>query len=102
MFGAVVITFAITSLTMVVLFQCYNMRKRVSDNSRLKKTNKHLINQITTMRHQDNCRQKRLAYNKGLYDARETDTLYRKMLDRYSAGDQATVMMYGDEDYKAQ
>ena len=40
------------------------------------------------------------AYNKGLYDARKTDALYRQILDKYSRGDHSTIIMYGEQAVK--
>ena len=37
------------------------------------------------------------AYNRGLYDARKTDALYRQILDKYSRGDHSTIIMYGEQ-----
>ena len=36
------------------------------------------------------------AYNRGLYDARTTDGLYRQLLEKHSRGDHATVILYGE------
>lgn len=96
MFGAVIITFVITSLLMLVLFFMDNTRKQRVENDRLHKCNERLNGQVSDLIRQQNTRRERDAYNQGLYDGRETDTLYRKMLSKYSSGEQATVMMYGD------
>ncbi len=98
MFGAVIITFVITSLGMLVLFQYDSGKKQTRENNRLHQTNDNLNKQISAMLHQENTRRERSAYNQGLYDGRETDTLYRKMLSKYSSGEQATVMMYGEDE----
>lgn len=100
MFGAVIITFVITTLSMLVVFQYDSGKRQNRENARLQKANDNLNNQISAMIRQDNFRRERNVYNQGLYDARETDTLYRKMLSKYSAGEQATVMMYGEESVK--
>ena len=36
------------------------------------------------------------AYNRGLYDARTTDGLYRQLLEKHSRGDHSTIIMYGE------
>lgn len=100
MFGAVIITFTVTSLFMLVLFLYSTMKTQNTENERLQKNNEHLSNQISAMIRKDYDRRECLAYNRGLYDARETDTLYRKMLNKYLAGEQATVMMYGEESHR--
>lgn len=100
MFGAVIITFVITTLSMLVVFQYDSGKRQNRENARLQKANDNLNKQISSMIRQDNSRRERNAYNQGLYDARETDALYRKMLSKYAAGEQATVMMYGEESMK--
>ena len=81
---------------------CYclwNMqRNRTRRATVFEKSNEHLNGQITEILRQENLRKERVAYDRGLYDGRSTDTLYRKMLSKYSAGEQATVMMYGDDE----
>lgn len=96
MFGAVIITFVITTLSMTALFLIDSGKKQYTENGRLRKDNDRLNGQISEMLRQDNSRRERIAYDRGLYDGRETDALYRKMLNQYSSGEQATVMMYGD------
>ena len=98
MFGAVIITFVITVLGMLVLLLSDNTKKRDREADRLRKSNERLTCQINDMIRQENTRRECAAYDKGLYDGRMTDTLYRKMLKQYSAGDQATVMMYGEDE----
>ena len=36
------------------------------------------------------------AYNKGLYDARKTDELYRQLLAKHTRGEHTTLIMYGE------
>lgn len=98
MFGAVIITFVITALGIFLLLSLEYAKKRDNENDRLRKSNEHLNGQITEILRQENLRKERVAYDRGLYDGRSTDTLYRKMLSKYSAGEQATVMMYGDDE----
>lgn len=97
MFGAVIITFVITALLMLVMFFMDSAKKQSMENERLRKGNERLNQQVSDLICQRNTRRERDAYNQGLYDGRATDTLYRKMLSKYSAGEQATVMMYGEE-----
>jgi len=97
MFGAVIITFVITTLLMLVIFFMDNAKKQSLENERLHKGNERLNQQVSDLISQRNSRRERDAYNQGLYDGRSTDTLYRKMLSKYSSGEQATVMMYGED-----
>lgn len=96
MFGSVIITFVITTLVMLVLFFLNNAKKQIVERDHLRKVNERLNNQLSDLLRQENSRRERSAYDRGLYDGRSTDTLYRKMLSKYSAGEQATVMMNGD------
>lgn len=96
MFGAIIITLVITMLFMTAIFLIDNGKKQGVENDRLRKNNERLNGQITEMIHQENSRREQIAYDRGLYDGRETDTLYRGMLAKYSSGEQATVMMYGE------
>lgn len=98
MFGAVIITFVITALGIFLLLSLEYAKKQDKESDRLRKSNEHLNGQITEILRQENLRKERVAYDRGLYDGRSTDTLYRKMLSKYSAGEQATVMMYGDDE----
>ena len=66
-------------------------------NDEAGKTIEGLNQQVSDLICQRNIKRERDAYNQGLYDGRATDTLYRKMLSKYSSGEQATVMMYGEE-----
>lgn len=95
MFGTILITFAITALSMTVLFQRYAYQERRRENSRLVRENENLERQIADRKAREINRKEREAYNQGLYDGRETDALYRKMLSKYTAGERATVMMDG-------
>lgn len=98
MFGAVIITFVITVLGMFVLLLTDNAKQQDRETDRLRKSNERLSSQINDMIRQENTRRECAAYDKGLYDGRATDTLYRKMLKQYTAGDQATVMMCGEDE----
>ena len=98
MFGAVIITFVITTLAIFVLLLRDNEKKQHVERERLRRSNESLNSRIAEMIRQENSRRETDAYNRGLYDGRTTDTLYRKMLTKYSSGEQATVMMYGEEE----
>ena len=97
MFGVIIITFVITGLGMLVLFLINGNQKHTTENTRLKRENDGLYRQVNDFREQEHGRRERQAYDKGLYDGRQTDTLYRKMLSRYSSGEQVTVILTGEE-----
>lgn len=95
MFWAIILTFVITVLGMLVLFLYDGKAKETIENRRLRKETDGLKHQISNYTTQDQRRRERSAYDRGLYDGRETDTLYRNVLRRYSAKEQADVMMDG-------
>lgn len=97
MFGVIIITFVITALSMTVLFLIDRDQKSSREHNRLLRENDGLYKQVDNFRIQEHQRLEQQAYNKGLYDGRRTDALYRKMLDKYSRDEQVTVMMYGEE-----
>lgn len=99
MFWAILLTFVITVLGMLVLFQRDGTIKREAENKRLLKENDSLKRQISDYYSQDHSRRERTAYNQGLYDGRKTDQLYRSMLKRYSSGEQISVMLNGEDQH---
>ncbi|MEG1515989.1 MAG: hypothetical protein RSD95_13965 [Clostridia bacterium] len=98
MFGVVIITFVITALAIFVLVLVDSAKKRNRETDHLRRSNERLNDQIADMIRQENARRACAAYDKGLYDGRATDTFYRKMLKRYTSGNQATVMMCGEDE----
>lgn len=98
MFGAIILTFVITSLTMLVIF-LYNEKKNVVfEKKRLLKENDGLRRQIQDHNAKEQRRRENRAYDKGLYDGRGTDTLYRQCLKKYMSKDQPTVMVNGEKE----
>ena len=96
MIWAVILTFIITALSMLVLFMRDNERKQTADKNRLLKENDGLRRQISDYNSHEQCRRERHAYNQGLYDGRGTDALYRQCLKKYTTRDQVGVMMNGE------
>ena len=96
MIWAIILTFVITVLGMMVIFLKDCAKKQMAENRRLMKENDGLKRQVSDYYSQDQHRRERSAYDRGLYDGRQTDTLYRSVLKRYSAGDQVTIMMNGE------
>ena len=96
MIWAIILTFVITVLGMTVIFLNDSAKKQMAENRRLMKENDGLKRQVSDYYNQDQHRRERSAYDRGLYDGRQTDTLYRSVLKRYSAGDQVTIMMNGE------
>lgn len=97
MFWAIILTFFATALGMMVLFLCDGGSKQAKENARLLTENADLRRQISGYYEEDQRRRERSAYDRGLYDGRQTDALYRNVLRRYSAREQASVMMNGEE-----
>lgn len=71
--------------------------RHTNENARLLSENADLRRQISGYHEEDQRRRERSAYDRGLYDGRQTDALYRNVLRRYSAREQASVMMNGEE-----
>lgn len=97
MFWVAILTFVITVLGMTVLFLVDGNTKQADETKRLRDENDDLKCQISGYYDQDQRRRERSAYDRGLYDGRQTDALYRNVLKRYSAREQADVMMNGEE-----
>lgn len=97
MFWAIILTFVMTVLAMLVLFLRDGNAKQVKENHRLRSENDDLKRQISGYYDQDQRRRERSAYDRGLYNGRQTDALYRNILKRYSVREQADVMMNGEE-----
>ena len=98
MFLAVMITFLMTVFLMLALFLMDENQKLKQEQTNLAQTNQRLERQILTSRDMEHFRRERSAYDKGLYDGRQTDTLYRNVLKRYSAKEQVGVMMNGESE----
>lgn len=96
MFGAIIITFVITFLLMTVAFLTNCNQQKNRETQQLKRENDNLHKQVNDFYNRERANREKRAYDRGLYDGRETDTLYRRMLSKYSKGEQATVMMYGE------
>lgn len=89
MFGTIVISVLVTALGMTTLFLCSEHTKMKREILKLSRENENLSGELHD-------RSVRKAYNKGLYDGRTTDAIYRKLLEKKSAGEQATVIMRGE------
>ena len=101
MFGAIILTFVITALSMLVLFLLDGSKKQIAEKSHLMKENDGLRRQISDYAANEQRRRERSAYDRGLYDGRRTDTYYRQCLRKFTSRDQTDVIMNGDrEDYE--
>jgi len=98
MFGAIILTFVITSLTMLVIFLYNENKNKVSEKNRLLKENDGLKCQIQDHNAREQRRRENRAYDQGLYDGRGTDALYRQCLKKYMSQDQPTVMINGEKE----
>lgn len=98
MFGAIILTFVITALSMMVLFLYDSSRKQARDNDYIIKENDGLRRQISDYHAKEQRRRECSAYDKGLYDGRATDTYYRQCLKKFTLKDQANVMMNGESE----
>ncbi len=98
MIGAIVLTFMITALSMLVLFLLDGKKKQEANNDYILKENDSLRRQISDYRQKEQRRRENYAYDKGLYDGRATDTYYRQCLKKFTSRDQAEVMMNGESE----
>lgn len=98
MIGAIVLTFMITALSMLVLFLLDGKKKQEANNDYILKENDGLRRQISDYRQKEQRRRENFAYDKGLYDGRATDTYYRQCLKKFASRDQAEVMMNGESE----
>ena len=98
MFGAVILTFIITTLTMLVLFLSRDKQKQDTENKRILKENDGLRREISELHKGDQRRRERSAYDRGLYDGRTTDTYYRQCLKKFTGRDQTDVIINGERE----
>lgn len=97
MIGAVILTFVITSLAMLVLFLLDRGKKCDAEQRRMNKENEGLRRQIQEYAESEQARRVNSAYDRGLYDGRATDTYYRQCLKKFTGKEQAEIMLNGDE-----
>lgn len=95
MFLAIILTLIFAVLGMTVLYLLKDNDDRANENLRLRRENAELHGRLSDSEIREWRRRERSAYRRGLYDGRKTDTLYRSVLKRYSAGEQITVMTDG-------
>lgn len=95
MFLAIILTLIFAVLGMTVLYLLKDNDDRANENLRLRRENAALHGRLSASESREWRRRERSAYRRGLYDGRRTDTLYRSVLKRYSAGEQITVMTDG-------
>lgn len=98
MFGAIILTFVITALSMLVLFLLDDKKKHVRNNNHILKENDGLRRQIYEYNIKEQRHRECSAYDKGLYDGRATDTYYRQCLKKFTSRDQASVMLNGESE----
>ena len=89
MVGAIILTFIITTLLISVIFLWNNHKKEAAERLRLMRENDDLCQQVMN-------RRERAAYDRGLYNGRGTDALYRQCLKKFSNQREAQAMMSGD------
>lgn len=98
MIGAIILTFVITALSMLVLFLLDDKKKQARHNDYILKENDGLRRQISDYYQNDQRRRERSAYDRGLYDGRATDTYYRQCLKKFASRDQTDVILNGESE----
>lgn len=102
MFGTIVVTTIVNWLIVAVLyFRCRLLRSE-TEARQLRKENGDMNGWIRGREKADQEERVRRSYNHGLYDGRQTDTLYRQMLKKYQGGEQITVIMSGSDSAEEQ
>ena len=96
MVWAIILTLVISSLVSLVWALRERCIEKESECKRLRSSNAYLKNKLDEHRDFEIERRVKDSYKRGLYDGRETDTLYRTIVKKYAAGEQATVMIYGE------
>lgn len=100
MIGAIILTFVITSLSMLVLFLLDEKKKQVRNNDYILKENDGLRRQISEYHSKEQRRRECSAYDKGLYDGRSTDTYYRQCLKKFTSREMTDVILNGESEEK--
>lgn len=97
MFGTIVITTAINWLIVAVLYYWFRLQRSEREVNQLRKENAGMNNWIEDRENKDQEERVRLSYNRGLYDGRQTDTLYRQMLKQFQGSEQISMILNGHE-----
>lgn len=101
----IIATVLITALIMVLLFlivMLYDGWCKKDDETReLRKENNKMRDQLNRIDMANRKREKQECYERGLYDGRRTDALYRNLLKRMSPSEQQTAIMPDEGGEKA-
>ena len=95
MIWAVIITAIITAQAVLEVALYDKLLQRTDERDDLQEEVNRLNAKIDDFREEDRERRERAAYDRGRYDGRQTDTLYRSIIKQYDAGERVTVMMNG-------
>ena len=98
MIGAIILTFVITALSMLVLFLLDDKKKQAQNNDYILKENDGLRRQISDFHTKEQRRRECSAYDRGLSDGRATDTYYRQCLKKFTSRDQTNVILNGESE----
>ena len=103
MIAAIILTFIITALSMMVFFLAEDGKKQAAEKHRMAKENDGLRRQISEYASNEQRRRENSAYDRGLYDGRTTDVYYRQCLKKFTTRDQTEIILNGakeeNEDY---
>lgn len=97
MFGTIVITTIMNWLIAAVLHCWFRLQHSKCETQKLLNENHEMNDRIQRHENLDHEEQVRRSYNRGLYDGRQTDTLYRQMLKQYQNSEQIAIVMSGHE-----
>lgn len=102
MFGTIVITTAINWLIVAVIYYWLRLQRSEREAHQLRKENAGMSDWIQDRETKDQEERVRRSYNRGLYDGRQTDTIYRQMLKQYQSGERIAMILNGTETDEAQ
>lgn len=89
----------IVMILVFIVYSEYQARIRAERDSReLRARNTGLNAELKRYRDHDIERRCKDNYEKGLYDGRTSDTLYRSIVNKYRAKEQFTIIMNGEEE----
>lgn len=95
MFLAIIVTALVTSMTAIIIWLVMQNKKNTAAIDQLQHDNRLAGQRIQQYEKQALDSRIQAAYSQGLYEARETDTLYRQFLSGIQKGDQVRVIMNG-------
>lgn len=102
MFWTIVITTIINWLVVLVAYYWDKLQRSKREIKQLRTENNTMDTWIKSRTASDQQLELQRSYDRGLYDGRQTDTLYRQMLKKFQNGDQVELIINGIESVPAE